>query len=99
MVAIGGRRIGDRLNAMSIEAMVGLSISGPLAILAGGSMIVWRRRFADWYSRLFTTMYGRIGRPFARASTPLAVSLVGCFILTIGMFNLMRLAFGFLGGG
>lgn len=84
---------------MSIEAIVGLSISGPLAITAGGSMVVWRRRVAEWYARLFTTMYGRIGRPFAQASTPLAVALVGCFILAIGMFNVVRLAFGLLGGG
>lgn len=81
---------------MSFEALVGLSISGPLAVLAGVAMIVWRRPLAAWYSRLFTTMYGKVGEPFAMVSTPLAVLLVGCFILAIGVFNLARLIVGLL---
>ncbi|GAA2054247.1 hypothetical protein [Leifsonia soli] len=77
---------------MTFEAIVGLAISAPLAIVVGAVMVVWRKRIAEWNRRFFATGGDRY-RPFVRASTPGSVAAVGCFILGIGVFNGARLIF------
>jgi hypothetical protein len=86
----------DRLDlVMTLEATIGLAISAPAAVIAGVSLIVWRKRLSAWYVNMFSVI-GRVGAPFARAATSRTVALVGCAIVVIGLGNAARLAFGLL---
>jgi hypothetical protein len=75
---------------MNTDAIVGLAISTPLALMAGAGLIIWRKRVAEWYRNIFAAI-GRIGDPFAKAASPRTVALVGCGFMLIGLFNGARL--------
>jgi hypothetical protein len=79
---------------MTPEAIIGLSLSAPVAIGSGIALVVWRKQFAAWYARIFSTMLGKLGEPFERASTPGRVVMVGCFAIAIGTYNAVRLILG-----
>ena len=78
---------------MTTEAVIGLAISAPVAIIAGFVVIVWRKSVAQWYRDVFNRA-GRIGAPFANATTPKSMTLVGCGFLLVGLLNGARLTVG-----
>lgn len=75
---------------MTSDAIIGLAISTPVALLAGVGVIIWRKRVAKWYRDIFGAL-GPIGGPFAKAARSRTVALVGCGFLLIGLFNGARL--------